>query len=84
MQQRTIPADEHLPLIIHGKSYTLPPSTLVGVQAYSLHRNESVFGPDSDEFRPERWEAADKAHVRKMKNAWIAFGTGARVCLGMK
>lgn len=84
MQQRIVPGNEHLSLKVYGKSYILPPNTVVGVQAYSLHHNESIFGPDSNRFRPERWESANEAHVQKMKDAWIPFGTGARVCLGIK
>lgn len=57
---------------------------MVGVQAYSLHRNESVFGPDSEEFRPARWQTSDKERVQAMKEAWIPFGSGARICIGMK
>jgi cytochrome P450 len=29
--------------------------TIVGVNAWALHRNADIFGSDVDEFRPERW-----------------------------
>jgi cytochrome P450 len=84
LQQRVTPPNESSVLSVQGKSYVLPPSTIVGVQAFSIQRKESIFGSRPDEFRPERWESADKAQLQVMKNAWIPFGSGARTCLGMK
>ncbi|KAF2673053.1 cytochrome P450 [Microthyrium microscopicum] len=83
LQQRYIPGNETAALIIEGKSFVLPGSTLLGIQAYSLQRSETVFGQKPDEFRPERWESPDEVAVQNMKNAWIPFGTGARTCIGM-
>lgn len=84
LQQRVTPASEPTVLTNNGRSYTLPPSTMVGIQAYSLHRSEAIFGARTDEFLPERWETANETQLQKMKDAWITFGTGARICLGMK
>ncbi|KAI1107412.1 cytochrome P450 [Jackrogersella minutella] len=83
LQQRVTPFGEATSLNIQGQIYVLPPGTTVGIQAYSLHHNEAVFGTAIDEFRPERWEASDEKQLHAMKEAWIPFGSGARTCLGM-
>lgn len=84
LQQRATPAVGDIALSGNGKKYTLPPGVVVGVQPYSLHRNEDVFGDKVDEFLPERWEEASEARLRAMKDSWLVFGHGARTCLGMK
>ncbi|KAL8854153.1 MAG: hypothetical protein Q9221_001075 [Calogaya cf. arnoldii] len=33
----------------------LPAGTTVGINPYVAHANRDVFGPDADDFRPERW-----------------------------
>ncbi|KAF7557741.1 hypothetical protein G7Z17_g477 [Cylindrodendrum hubeiense] len=83
LQQRVTPANEKTILESHGTKYELPPGTMVGIQAHSLHRNEEIFGERPDKFRPKRWETANESQMQKMKQAWIPFGTGARLCLGM-
>lgn len=48
-------------MVSDRKSYSLPPNTVVGVQAYSLHRNEDIYGDRPDEVLPGvpvRWEMA--------------------------
>lgn len=84
LQQRMTPKGENTTLTINGKEWQLPPGTMIGLQAYSVHRNESVFGPDVEVFRPERWQTQDMEHLYAMKEAWITFGSGARTCIGMK
>lgn len=37
----------------------LPGGTIIGVNAMVIHRDKSIFGADANEFRPERWIAAD-------------------------
>lgn len=44
----------------------------------TLHRNPSVFGPDPEEFRPERWEDLNPGW------AYAPFGGGPRMCIGKK
>jgi cytochrome P450 len=63
----------------------LPGGTVVGCNAWVVHRDKKVFGADADEFRPERWleegpEGEEKR--RQMENLSFAFGGGPRVCLG--
>ncbi|KAF5018622.1 hypothetical protein F66182_9414 [Fusarium sp. NRRL 66182] len=46
----------------------------------SVHRDESTYGPDADEFRPERMlkDSFDKLPPC----AWKPFGNGVRACVG--
>jgi cytochrome P450 len=34
----------------------VPKGTVCRWSSYSMHRRADLFGPDADEFRPERWE----------------------------
>jgi cytochrome P450 len=45
---------------------------------WSMHRDPAVFGPDAEEFIPERWEDPS------LRPYWsyVPFGGGPRVCLG--
>ncbi|XXG96360.1 hypothetical protein Hte_002642 [Hypoxylon texense] len=56
----------------------IPGGYTVSAQAYSMHRNPAVY-PDPLKFDPERWAKPTKA----MKDAFVPFGGGSRVCLGM-
>jgi len=58
--------------------YTFPPGTALSVPSYSLHHSKDIWGPDADEFVPERW---DKITDRQ-KNAFIPFSYGPRSCVG--
>ncbi|KAF3394002.1 Cytochrome P450 52A13 [Penicillium rolfsii] len=44
----------------------------------TMHRRQDIFGPDADEYRPERWE--------KLKPGWayIPFNGGPRICIGQQ
>ncbi|KAK8071440.1 cytochrome P450 [Apiospora hydei] len=56
----------------------LPAGATVTTSAYCLHRDPTAF-PDPERFIPERWQNPTK----RMKDAFMAFGGGSRVCLGM-
>ncbi|KAL2751877.1 hypothetical protein ACRALDRAFT_2045118 [Sodiomyces alcalophilus JCM 7366] len=58
--------------------YALDAGTTVEAQSYSLHRDERVFA-DPDTFEPGRWEDAS----REMRAQLVAFGGGARACIGI-
>ncbi|KAK5061332.1 hypothetical protein LTR84_007874 [Exophiala bonariae] len=67
----------------------LPPGTIVGVNAWPVHRNQDVFGKDADTFNPERWlrgadepEAEFGERLRGMQRKFIEFGYGPRACIG--
>ncbi|KAL4966093.1 cytochrome P450 [Aspergillus stella-maris] len=62
--------------------YKLPAGTIVGVNAWALHRDPSVFGADVDAFRPERWIKSSPQQRMEMKKFLFTFGAGAHTCIG--
>ena len=63
--------------------YALPPGTVVATQAWSAHRDPTVF-PAPETFFPERWlETGDnQEQLEAMNRHMMPFGTGSRVCGG--
>lgn len=67
----------------------LQPGTFTGYNGYCTNRNREFWGPDADEFVPERWggtvEEATALYRRAIsKAALITFHGGKRACLGQK
>lgn len=67
----------------------LTPGTVIGLNAWPLHRNTEVFGQNVETFEPERWlrrpsESEDdfEQRSRLMQRASLTFGAGPRACLG--
>lgn len=60
----------------------IPGGTIVGCNAWVIHRREEVFGVDANTFRPERWMEAQPDQLREMKAAMFQFGAGSRSCIG--
>jgi cytochrome P450 len=56
--------------------------TTVGISAWVVHRDKSVFGEDAAVWRPERWIEADEERRKKMEGRILTFGAGARTCIG--
>lgn len=73
---RQIPHDAAQGVHIHG--YYFPPGTVLSVPTYSIHHSKEIWGPDADEFKPERWEKV----TPRQKNAFIPFSHGPRACVG--
>ncbi len=51
-----------------------PEGTIVGLNSWCAHYNESVFGSDAKQFRPERWIEAEKEggeRLREMENYYL-------------
>jgi benzoate 4-monooxygenase len=63
---------------VHIRGHFFPPGTVLSVPSYTIHHSKEIWGPDADEFRPERWEAA----TPRQKNAFIPFSYGPRACVG--
>lgn len=60
----------------------IPGGTIVGCNAWVLHRRPEVFGDDVDAFRPERWLEASPSQLKEMKSTMFQFGAGPRTCIG--
>ena len=65
--------------------YALPPGTIVATQAWSMHRDSSVF-PSPSTFLPDRWLqtcATDNTEqLAQMQQHYMPFGTCSRGCGG--
>ncbi|KAF6751527.1 cytochrome P450 [Ephemerocybe angulata] len=78
--ERVVPSfDEDFDLM----GYPVPAGTIVSTQAWSMHRNPSVF-PTPETFLPDRWleSSSSPEQLSQMHQHLIAFGTGVRVCGG--
>ncbi|KAG8860563.1 hypothetical protein FRB96_003817 [Tulasnella sp. 330] len=71
---RVIPAGG---LTVAGKHF--PEGSILSVPSYTLHRVKSVWGEDSEVFRPERWFELDQQEIQK---AFNPFSFGPRACVG--
>jgi len=60
----------------------VPGGTIVGCNAWVIHRRAEVFGEYVDEYRPERWIEANKEQRKEMEGTMFQFGAGARTCIG--
>lgn len=63
------------------KPIFVPKGTRCVYNAYTMHRNPDIWGPDADKFRPERWEDPDGD-----SHGWnfLPFNGGPRICLGQQ
>lgn len=64
--------------MISGRHF--PSGSIVGANAWVIHRNREVFGADATDFNPDRWLDADAAAY--MDKYMLAFGGGSRTCIG--
>lgn len=63
-----------------GKSpIFVPAGMIVGWSLWSMHRRTDFYGPDAEEFRPDRW-LGDKG----LRPSWeyLPFNGGPRICIG--
>ncbi len=65
---------------IHLCGKYIPEGTEVGCNAWTVHRDHSVFGDDVDDWIPERWLDANKQKVKDMERYNFVFGGGSRTC----
>ncbi|UKZ69377.1 uncharacterized protein TrAtP1_010386 [Trichoderma atroviride] len=72
---RQIPADSP-GIAICGEFFTA--GTVLSVPTYTIHHSKEIWGPDADDYKPERWENA----TQRQKDAFIPFSYGPRACVG--
>jgi cytochrome P450 len=62
----------------------IPKGTSVVIPLWAFNRSKEVWGPDSEEFKPERWLGAGKVNSGGITSnyGFSTFGHGARKCLG--
>lgn len=62
----------------------VPKNTIVVIPMYAAARMTSTWGPDADQYRPERWIDPTTGKVRVVSPfQFITFLAGPRQCLGM-
>jgi cytochrome P450 len=61
--------------------YFIPGGTIVYVLANAINRLPMYWGPDADEFNPNRWDELPDTYT---KNAYMTFLQGPRGCVGRK
>ncbi|GMR46697.1 hypothetical protein PMAYCL1PPCAC_16892, partial [Pristionchus mayeri] len=60
--------------------YKFEKGDMIMPDVWSLQMDKEVWGEDAEEFRPERW----LEDAQRDRAAYLAFGEGPRICLGMK
>ena len=62
--------------------YHLPAGSSVVVYSYALHRSTEHWD-NPDVFDPDRYDAVDAQTARRQKQAWMVFGSGPHICVGV-
>ncbi|KAL4800358.1 cytochrome P450 [Aspergillus venezuelensis] len=74
---REIP-EGNAPVEISG--HIFKPGDVLSVPSYTIHHSKEIWGPDADDFVPERW--APERLTARQKAAFIPFSHGPRACVG--
>jgi benzoate 4-monooxygenase len=67
------------------RGHFFPPGSVLSVPTYTIHHSTEIWGPDADDFKPERWletENGGEGLTARQKNAFIPFSYGPRACVG--
>ena len=67
----------------------LPPGISVGCSVGGIGQHVLIYGPDADEYKPERWmqgkDETSEAYLERkkvMEKTELTFGQGSRTCIG--
>ncbi|KAJ4291650.1 hypothetical protein N0V90_009545 [Kalmusia sp. IMI 367209] len=55
----------------------IPAGTFAISNSWGLHMSKEIYGPDAEEFNPERWN-----NIKPNSKEFVPFGQGPRACLG--
>ncbi|KAL7931899.1 cytochrome P450 [Trichoderma chlorosporum] len=61
---------------ICGEFFTA--GTVLSVPTYTMHHSTEIWGPDAEDFNPDRWTDV----TQRQKDAFIPFSHGPRACVG--
>ncbi|SPO03692.1 related to pisatin demethylase / cytochrome P450 monooxygenase [Cephalotrichum gorgonifer] len=67
------------------EGYYIDPSCTISMSPLAQNRCNDIFGPDPDEWRPERWIAGEgnsEEQIKFMEKNLATFGYGSRICIG--
>jgi cytochrome P450 len=56
----------------------MPKNTMISYHPYTMQRRKDIYGPDADEYKPERW------HSLRPGWEYLPFNGGPRICLGQQ
>jgi cytochrome P450 len=75
--------------MIDSKPYVIPPRTYVIVNVAGIHTNPAYWGPDSLDFRPDRFitstsKVDEEDILQPPSGNFIPWAAGQRVCPGKK
>ncbi|KAG8715315.1 hypothetical protein FRC09_016709 [Ceratobasidium sp. 395] len=68
-----------------GQNVYVPKGAQVPISILHMHRRKDLWGPDADEFDPERWlDERMKKYVTPNPFIFLPFSAGPRICLGQQ
>ncbi|KAG8779170.1 hypothetical protein FRC12_024604 [Ceratobasidium sp. 428] len=68
-----------------GKTFYVPKGTNTSYSVVHMHRRKDLWGPDAEEFDPERWiDDRLKKYVTPNPFIFLPFNAGPRICLGQQ
>ncbi|KAF4623248.1 hypothetical protein D9613_002331 [Agrocybe pediades] len=67
------------------KPYFIPAGTKTAYSVFMMHRREDLWGPDAEEFDPDRFlDDRLKKYLSKNPFIFLPFNAGPRICLGQQ
>ena len=78
---RMVEKDTRLGGVEEEDAVVIPAGTEIVLPVLMWHHEAKYWGPDADEFRPDRFEGG-VAKACRVAGAFLPFSTGPRVCIG--